>query len=185
MQLYEDNIFLKSKLESFINLIPAGSYNNQKNNTGGNNGVVKNVCLSPTFVNNENKDCASGESINLVNEPLSHDGEINAFNPAGSTNNVNELPTIVDNEVYEISNCESIRIINDVEKSLSGVEGRLHDEETNNRATNTEVAVTKNYHKYESHDSAKVNYYSTNKLQKISEDDRLNKLKKLDFLSLS
>ena len=66
-KLHEDNIFLKSKLESFINLIPAGSYNNQKNNTGGNNGVVKNVCLSPTFVNNENKDCASGESINLVN----------------------------------------------------------------------------------------------------------------------
>ena len=64
-----------------------------------------------------------------------------------------------------------IRIINDVEKSLSGVEGRLHDEETNNRATNTEFAVTKNYHKYESHDSAKVNY-STNKLQKVSEDDR-------------
>ena len=66
---------------------------------------------------------------------------------------------------------ESIRIINYVEKSLSGVEGRLHDEETNNRATNTEVAVTKNYHKYESHDSAKVNY-STNKLQKVSEHDR-------------
>ena len=165
------NIFLKSKLESFINLIPAGSYNNQMNNTGGNNGVVKNVCLSPTFVNNENKDCASGESINLVNEPLSRDGEINAFNPTGSTNNVNELSTIVDNDVYEISNCESIRIINDVEKSLSGVEGRLHDERTNNRATNTEVAVTKNYHKYESHNSAKVNN-STNKLQKISEDDR-------------
>ena len=109
-KLHEDNIFLKSKLESFINLIPAGSYNNQKNNTGGNNGV-KNVCLSPTFVNNEIKDCASGESIIFVNEPLSRDGEINAFNPAGSTNNVNELPTIVDNEVYEISNCESIRII--------------------------------------------------------------------------
>ena len=106
-KLHEDNIFLKSKLESFINLIPAGSYNNQKNNTGGNNGVVKNVCLSLTFVNNENKDCPSGESINLVNEPLSRDGEINVLNPAGSTNNVNELPTIVDNEVYEISTCES------------------------------------------------------------------------------
>ena len=106
-----------------------------------------------------------------VNEPLSRDGEINAANPAGSTNNVNELPTIVDNEVYEISNCESIWIINDVEKSLSDIEGRLHDEESNNRATNTEVAVTKNYHKYESHDSAKVNY-STYKLQKVSEDDR-------------
>ena len=156
-------------MESFINLIPAGSYNNQKNNTGGNNGVVKNVCLSPTFVNNENKDCTSGESINLVNDRYRVMVRSMHLIPLVRLN-VNELPAIVDNEVYEISNCESIRIINDVEKSLSGVEGRLHDEETNNRATNTEVAVTKNYHKYESYDSAKVNY-STNKLQKVSEDD--------------
>ena len=109
--------------------------------------------------------------LNLLT--LSRDGEINAVNPAGSTNNVNELPTIVDYEVYETSKCESIRIINDVEKSLSDIEGRLHDEETNNRATNTEVAVTKNYHKFESHNSTKVNN-STNKLQRVSEDDRCN-----------
>ena len=41
---------------------------------------------------------------------------------------------------------------------------QLHDGETNKRATNTEVAVTKNYHKCGPHDSAKVNY-SANKLQ--------------------
>ena len=148
-------MFLKSKLESFVNLIPVGSHNNQKNNTDSNNGVVKNVCLSPTFINNENKDCASGELINFLNEPLPRDGVINAFNPTGSTNNVNELPimAMVDNEVCENSNCESIRVIDDYQKSLSGVEGRLHDVEINKGVINTEVSVAKNYHNCEPHDS--------------------------------
>ena len=164
-KLYEDNIFLKSKLESFINLIPAGFHNNQKNNTDSNNGVVKNVCLSPTFINNENKDCASGE---LINEPLPRDGVINAFNPTGSTNNVNELPIMVDNEICENSNCESIRVIDDDQKLLSGVEGRLHDVEINKGVINTEVSAAKNYHNCEPHDSVNANY-STNK--KVSEDE--------------
>ena len=30
-KLYEDNTFFKSKLQSFINLIPAASHNNQEN----------------------------------------------------------------------------------------------------------------------------------------------------------
>ena len=164
-KLYEDDMFLKLKLESFINLIPAGFHNNQKNNTDSNNGVVKNVCLSPTFINNENKDCASGE---LINEPLPRDGVINAFNPTGSTNNVNELPIMVDNEICENSNCESIRVIDDDQKLLSGVEGRLHDVEINKGVINTEVSAAKNYHNCEPHDSVNANY-STNK--KVSEDE--------------
>ena len=103
-----------------------------------------------TFINNENKHCASGE---LINEPLPRDGVINAFNPTGSTNNVNELPIMVYNEICENSNCESIRVIDDDQKSLSGVEGRLHDVEINKGVINTEVSVAKNYHNCEPHDS--------------------------------
>ena len=99
-KLYEDNIFLKSKLESFINLIPAGIHNDQENNIPGNNDLVKNVCLSPTFINN----CASGDSVILLNEPLSRDGETNAINPVSSTNNVDELPTTVDIDVAVTKN---------------------------------------------------------------------------------
>ena len=41
-KLYEDNLYLKSKLESFINLTPAGSHNNHENNTSHNKGRVMN-----------------------------------------------------------------------------------------------------------------------------------------------
>ena len=164
-KLYEDNIFLKSKLESFINLIPAGIHNDQENNIPGNNDLVKNVCLSPTFINN----CASGDSVILLNEPLSRDGETNAINPVSSTNNVDELPTTVDIENHEITNCDSVGVTDNLEKSREEEDERLHDEEINKRTTNTHVAVTKNYHECKSHDSGKVNN-STNKPQKVSED---------------
>ena len=71
-------------------------------------------------------------------------------------------------------------MINDVEKSQSGEEVRLHDEETNKSATNIKVAVTKNYHKDEPHHSLKVNN-STNNIQKISVDqDRESSLRSND-----
>jgi hypothetical protein len=67
-KLYEDNTFLKSKLQSFINLIPAASHNNQEtdNTAGGKISFANNVCKSPSIVNNqfhENKDCVSGDSL--------------------------------------------------------------------------------------------------------------------------
>ncbi len=68
-KLHEDNMFFKSKLQSFINLIPASFHNNQENNTGGKISFANNVCKSPSIVNNqlyENKDCASGDSIILL-----------------------------------------------------------------------------------------------------------------------
>ena len=77
---------------------------------------------------------------------------------------------MVDNEICENSNCESIRVIDDDQKSLSGVEGRLYDAEINKGVINTEVSVAKNYHNCEPHDSVNANY-STNKLQKVSEDE--------------
>ena len=63
MKLYANSTriirFFKSKLQSFINLIPAASHNNQENNTGGKISFANNVCKSPSIVNNqfrENKD---------------------------------------------------------------------------------------------------------------------------------
>ena len=78
-KLYEDNTFFKSKLQSFINLIPAASHNNQENNTGGKISFANNVCKSPSIVNNqfhENKDCASGDSLILIDEPQLSDVSI-------------------------------------------------------------------------------------------------------------
>ena len=77
---------------------------------------------------------------------------------------------MVDNEICENSNCESIRVIDDDQNSLSGIEGRLHDVEINKGLINTEVSVAKNCHNFEPHDSVNANY-STNKLQKVSEDE--------------
>lgn len=109
-KLYEDNMFFKSKLQSFINLIPAASHNNQENNTGGRISFANNVCKSPSIVNNqfhENKDCASGDSLILLNEPQLSDVENKALNPASVINkeDVSESANVTNLFVEKSSSC--------------------------------------------------------------------------------
>ena len=105
-KLYEDNTFLKSKLQSFINLIPAASHNNQEtdNTAGGKISFANNVCKSPSIVNNqfhENKDCASGDSLILLDEPQLSDVENKALNPASVINKEDGPSTRTSNQYHE------------------------------------------------------------------------------------
>ena len=130
-KLYEDNTFFKSKLQSFINLIPAASHNNQENNTGGKISFANNVCKSPSIVNNqfhENKDCASGDSLILLDEPQLCDVENKALNPASVINKDDEPSTRTSNQYHENNISESANVINlSVEKSSSCRGDQLHE----------------------------------------------------------
>jgi hypothetical protein len=129
-KLYEDNTFFKSKLQSFINLIPAASHNNQESNTGGKISFANNVCKSPSFVNNqfhENKDCASGDSLILIDEPQLSDVENKALNPASVINNEDEPSTRIDNQYHQNNISESANVNLSVEKSSSCRGEQLHE----------------------------------------------------------
>jgi hypothetical protein len=127
-KLHEDNMFFKSKLQSFINLIPAASHNNQENNTGGKISFANNVCKSPSIVSNENKDCASGDSLILLDEPQLSDVENKAPNPTSVINKEDEPSTRTSNQYHENNISDSANVINfSVEKSSSCHGEQLHE----------------------------------------------------------
>ncbi len=130
-KLHEDNMFFNSKLQSFINLIPAAFHNNQENNTGGEISFANNVCKSPSIVSNqfyENKDGASGDSLILLDEPQLSDVENKAPNPTSVIKKEDEPSTRTTNHYHENNISDSANVINfSVQKSSSCHGAQLHE----------------------------------------------------------
>jgi aspartate carbamoyltransferase catalytic subunit len=86
---------------------------------------------SPSIVNNqfhENKDCASGDSLILLDEPQLSDVENKALNPASVINKEDEPSTRTSNQYNENNISESANVINlSVEKSSSCRGEQLHE----------------------------------------------------------